>query len=311
MPGWSGVRRARPSEMARTSFPISVDAAQIARAAELIRRGELVAFPTETVYGLGANALDANAVARIFEAKGRPSTSPLIVHVYGIERVGVVARYWPKQAAIPPLVTSGLDTVGIRVPNHPVALALLREAGVPIAAPSANRFTHLSPTTAAHVRESLGDRVSLILDGGPANVGLESTVLSLAGPAPVLLRPGMITRQQIEDLIGPVTLAEDPLHGPHSSPGQHRKHYSPRTPLVFVENGELPGGRGAYLYWHTFLNASRVYRMPSDAESSAARLYDILHELDNQSWDWIAVELPPRGPGWEAIHDRLNRAAAR
>lgn len=317
--------------MARTSFPISVDAAQIARAAELIRRGELVAFPTETVYGLGANALDANAVARIFEAKGRPSTSPLIVHVYGIECVGVVARSWPdraamlarrfwpgsltlvlpKQAAIPPLVTAGLDTVGVRIPNHPIALALLREAGVPIAAPSANRFTQLSPTRAEHVRESFGDRVSLILDGGPANVGLESTVLSLAGPAPVLLRPGMVTRQQIEALIGPVSLAEDPLRGPHSSPGQHRKHYSPRTPLVFVENGELPGGRGAYLYWHTFLNASRVYRMPSDAESSAARLYDILHELDNQSWDWIAVELPPRGPGWEAIHDRLNRAAAR
>ncbi|MGH9614560.1 MAG: L-threonylcarbamoyladenylate synthase [Bryobacteraceae bacterium] len=316
--------------MARTISPISIDAAQLARAAELIRRGELVAFPTETVYGLGANALDADAVARIFEAKGRPSTSPLIVHVDGIERAGAVVRSWPdqaetlarrfwpgpltlvlpKQAAIPALVTAGLDTVGIRVPNHPVALALLREAGVPIAAPSANRFTQLSPTTAEHVRESLGDRVSLILDGGPANVGIESTVLSL-GPAPVLLRPGMITRAQIEALIGPVALAEDPPSGPHQSPGQHRKHYSPRTPLAFAENGKLPAGRGAYLYWHRVLPAVRVYRMPADPETSAARLYDILHELDGQSWDWIAVEHPPCGVGWEAIADRLNRAAAR
>ena len=317
--------------MAKTSFPINADAAQIARAAELLRRGELVAFPTETVYGLGANALDADAVARIFEAKGRPSTSPLIVHVDGIESVGAVARSWPdraetlaqnfwpgpltlvlpKQAAIPALVTAGLNTVAIRVPNHPVALALLRAAGVPIAAPSANRFTHLSPTTAAHVLESLGDRVSLILDGGPANVGLESTVLSLAGPSPVLLRPGMITRERIEALIGPVSLAEDPPHGPHSSPGQHRKHYSPRTPLLFVENGELPRGRGAYLYWRTFLPAARAYRMSSDPDISAARLYGILHEFDSQAWDWIAVERPPTGRGWEAIHDRLNRAAAR
>ena len=290
-----------------------------------------MAFPTETVYGLGANALDADAVARIFEAKGRPSTSPLIVHVDSVDRARAIARSWPdaaellarnfwpgpltlvlpKQPQIPAQATAGLDTVGIRIPNHPVALALLRESGMPIAAPSANRFTQLSPTTAAHVRESLGDRVSLILDGGPTSVGIESTVLSLAGSPPALLRPGTITRRQIETLIGPVSLANDPLTGPHRSPGQHRKHYSPRTPLILIDDGQLPAGRGAYLYWRTFLQAARAFRMPPDAGRSAAILYDILHELDNESWEWIAVEQPPIGVEWEAIHDRLNRAAAR
>ncbi|MGC8793298.1 MAG: L-threonylcarbamoyladenylate synthase, partial [Bryobacteraceae bacterium] len=195
-------------------------AQEIERAARLIREGRLVAFPTETVYGLGANALDRDAVRKIFEVKGRPSTSPVIVHVDSIEMARGLARQWPqaaevlarrfwpgpltlvvpRAAVIPHEVTAGLDTVGLRMPAHPVALALIRAAGVPIAAPSANRFSRLSPTTAEHVRRSLGDAVDMILDGGPTALGLESSVLSVAGP-PRLLRPGMILREQIEELI--------------------------------------------------------------------------------------------------------------
>ncbi len=227
-----------------------------------------MAFPTETVYGLGANALDEAAVARIFEAKGRPATSPIIVHVSNMEMVhSVVAewppaadllarRFWPgpltlvlkKQAAVPTLVTAGLDTVGVRMPAHPVALALIETAQLPIAAPSANRFSQLSPTTAEHVRESLGDRVDYILDGGPCTVGIESTVLSLAGPVPVLLRPGGISRRQIEELIGPVTQQRQAAAEAHPSPGMHPRHYSPRTKLLLVRDGEVPlQGAGAYL----------------------------------------------------------------
>src|SRR5215831_13572708 len=198
----------------------------IARAAELIRAGRLVAFPTETVYGLGANALDAAAVERIFTAKGRPRSSPLIVHVASIRMARDLAaewpvaaevlagRYWPgpltlvvpKLPVVPDIVTGGLPTVALRMPAHPLALELIRTAGVPIAAPSANRFTELSPTAAAHVPESLAD---FTLDGGPAQVGIESTVLSLAGE-PVLLRPGIILLPEIEALIGPVRTASAP-----------------------------------------------------------------------------------------------------
>jgi L-threonylcarbamoyladenylate synthase len=202
------------------------DPPALERAAALIRGGGLVAFPTETVYGLGANAFDAAAVARIFTAKGRPRQSPLIVHVDSIEMARTLVlewpdtadrlarRYWPgpltlvlpKRPSIPDIVTAGLATVGLRVPSHPLALALIRAAGVPIAAPSANPFTGLSPTTAEHVRQSLGDAVDLVLDGGPAMVGIESTVLSLAGAEPLLLRPGVIPLPEIESLIGPVRI---------------------------------------------------------------------------------------------------------
>ncbi|MCS7314536.1 MAG: L-threonylcarbamoyladenylate synthase [Bryobacterales bacterium] len=303
----------------------------IERAAELIRAGGLVAFPTETVYGLGANALDRAAVRRIFQVKGRPVTSPLIVHVDSPEMARRLAREWPpeaerlaqrfwpgpltlvlpKAACIPAEVTAGLDTVGLRMPAHPVALELIRTAGVPIAAPSANRFTELSPTTAEHVRRALGDSVDMILDGGPTQVGLESTVLWLAGP-PRLLRPGMILRRQIEEVIGPVEVAgriEDGL--PHPSPGLHPRHYSPRTPLVLVTDGVLPPGRGAYLWIGRPAAAARSVRMPSDAVAYAARLYDTLHTLDAEGWDWIAVERPPELPEWIPVLDRLRRAAGR
>jgi len=292
-------------------------------AAGVIRAGGLVAFPTETVYGLGADAFDAAAVARIFAVKGRPRHSPLIVHVDSIEmaRSLVLAwpeaadrlarRYWPgpltlvlpKQPSIPDIVTAGLPTVGLRVPSHPVALALIREAGVPIAAPSANLFTELSPTTAEHVRESLGDAVDFVLDGGPSTVGIESTVLSLTGD-PLLLRPGTIPLPEIEALIGPVRIAEGAAAGAHASPGMHPQHYRPRTPLVLLSAGDPPPpGRGAWLRFGR--------EMPAGPAAYAAGLYATLHRLDDQSLDWIAVERPPDTPEWAGVLDRLTRAASR
>lgn len=300
---------------------------EVHEAARLIRAGELVAFPTETVYGVGANALDEAAVQRIYEAKGRPHSSPLIVHVCSIEMArGLVtrwphnaaklaARFWPgpltlvlpKADCIPALVTAGLNTVGIRMPNHPVALELIRAAGVPIAAPSANRFTELSPTTAAHVRAALN--VAMVLDGGPTQVGIESTVLSLAGKDAILFRPGMISKEDIEQVIGPVLLAHPEPEGAHASPGMHRRHYSPRTPLVLVANGILPTGRVAYLWISTPATAPGGCRMPADPQAYAALLYQVLHELDGQQFDCIAVERPPSDAPWAAILDRLERAS--
>src|SRR6476619_3276599 len=240
----------RTNSKAREDVPPGQTAKSDALPHELIRAGKLVAFPTETVYGLGANALDADAVRRIFEVKGRPATSPLIVHVDSVDMARRVAAKWPetaellaraywpgpltlvlpKNACIPDIVTAGLPTVGVRMPAHPVALDLIRAAGVPVAAPSANRFTELSPTTAEHVRRSLGDAVDCVLDGGPTPVGIESTVISLAG-APTLLRPGMIPREALEALIGPVQMA-GAMEGAHPSPGMHPRHYAPRTPLI-------------------------------------------------------------------------------
>jgi L-threonylcarbamoyladenylate synthase len=288
-------------------------------AAALIRAGKLVAFPTETVYGLGANALDAAAVERIFAAKGRPPTSPLIVHVDSVEMARGLAsrwpeaaeslarRYWPgpltlvvpKRPAIPDAVTAGLPTVGLRMPAHTLALDLIRAAGVPIAAPSANRFTELSPTTAAHVPEALADYV---LDGGPTPVGIESTVLSLAEGPPLLLRPGVIPLPEIEALIGPVRVAGAPGAGAHPSPGMHARHYSPATPLYLLKPGEPgPQGNGAWL---------RLGReMPADPLAYAAALYEMLHRLDAQHLAWIAVEQPPDTPEWAGVLDRLRRAA--
>ena len=293
-----------------------------------------MAFPTETVYGLGANALDPGAVEKIYLAKGRPPTSPVIVHVASLEMARRLVRSWPPQAqilaerwwpgpltlvlpkdpVIPGIVTAGLDTVGLRMPAHPMALELIRAAGVPIAAPSANRFTELSPTTAAHVRESLGAAVQLILDGGPTTVGIESTVLSLASDRPLLLRPGMVTQNDIEALIGPVQVAgriENGHQRAHPSPGMHPRHYSPRTPLLLLDGGTLPaGGRGAYLWIRRPAPAPKSVAMPADAPGYAAVLYETLHRLDQEGWDWIAVERPPQGPDWAAINDRLQRAAS-
>jgi L-threonylcarbamoyladenylate synthase len=307
-----------------------IEESEVRRAAALIRAGELVAFPTETVYGLGANALDPAAIEKIYAAKGRPPTSPLIVHVGSIQMARSLVREWPenaellarrfwpgpltlvlpKQPHVPDRLTAGLDTVGIRVPANPIALALIQEAGLPVAAPSANRFTGLSPTTAQHVRDSLGDRVAMILDGGPTTVGIESTVLSLVGSSAVLLRPGMVSQAQIEELIGPVQIAREATGPAHASPGLHARHYSPRTRLMLVDRGQLPSsGRGAYLWIEHPSDAAQVIRMPNDPSAYASQLYQVLHQADAQGWDWIAVEKPPDDPAWDAIRDRLLRAA--
>lgn len=297
---------------------------QLEEAARLIRAGRLVAFPTETVYGLGANALDARAVQRIFEVKGRPASSPLIVHVCSVEMARrlaaawpekaerLAARFWPgpltlvlpKQPSIPDNVTAGLATAGLRMPAHPLALALIETSGCPIAAPSANRFTELSPTSAEHVRKSLGSAVDLILDGGATPVGIESTVLSLAADPPLLLRPGIITREEIEAVIGPVEVRTTAAEAAHPSPGMHPRHYSPRTPLYLVRGGALPrSGRGIYL--------RHGETMPASPRDYAAALYATLHRCDEQEYDWIAVEEPPDLPEWAAVRDRLRRAATR
>lgn len=295
--------------------------AELARAAGILRAGGLVAFPTETVYGLGANALDEAAVRRIYEAKGRPSTSPLIVHIADLEMLPRVAaewpesaqklgaRFWPgpltlilrKQPEVPALVTAGLDTIGVRMPAHPVALELIRLADVPVAAPSANRFMEISPTTAEHVRLGLGDRLDFILDAGPCEVGIESTVLSLAGGHRILLRPGMISQLQIEEAIGPIDLAPQPACGAaHASPGLHRRHYAPKTPLYLLNAGEsLPAGRG------------KLLSFSSEPASFAARLYSELHAADAEGWEWIAIRKPPATVEWAGILDRLTRASRR
>ena len=286
---------------------------ELTQAAALLRAGRLVAFPTETVYGLGANALDETAVRRIFEAKGRPLTSPLIVHVDSVGMARSLALKWPeaaellagkfwpgpltiivpKKAVVPNLVTAGLSSVGLRMPAHPVALALLRAVQLPLAAPSANRFTQLSPTTAQHVRAGLGDAVDLILDGGPCAVGIESTVISLAGEVPRILRAGMISQPEIEAVIGPVESGAGA-----ESPGQHPKHYSPRTPILL---GDAPAtGRGIRL------DSSN---MPADAAGYAAKLYRVLHELDQANYDWISIAPLPETAEWAGIRDRLQRAA--
>jgi L-threonylcarbamoyladenylate synthase len=298
---------------------------ELRRAAVFLRAGRLVAFPTETVYGLGANALDAAAVGRIFAAKGRPATSPVIVHVDSVQMAmtlithwpdsaaALAARFWPgpltlvlpKRVKVPDRVTAGLGTVGVRVPAHPVALRLITEAGIPVAAPSANPFTELSPTTAKHVRDCLGSRVDLVLDGGPCTVGIESTVLSLAGGVATLLRPGMITRKQIEEVIGPVALPQEST-GAHASPGMHPQHYQPKTKLML---GVPPQGRGVYLWWSQEKPAGRAVPMPRDPETFAAILYQTLHQVDDEAWEYICIEPVPETVEWAGIRDRLTRAA--
>jgi L-threonylcarbamoyladenylate synthase len=307
-------------------------AGEIAHAAELLRAGKLVAFPTETVYGLGANALDASAVTRIFEVKGRPATSPIIVHVSNTDMARSVVAEWPqtaqtlaqefwpgpltlvlrKQPSVPMVVTAGHDTVGVRIPAHPVALALIDAAQLPVAAPSANRFTQLSPTTAEHVRDGLGEGVDFILDGGECMVGIESTVVSLSDGRPVLLRPGGISRSQIETVIGPIERQLEANTEAHPSPGMHPRHYSPRTKLLLVRDGAVPEqGRGAYLQLSVAprTQVARLIHMPADSRQYAARLYGTLHQLDGDRFDWIAAEIPNDAPDWEAVLDRLRRAA--
>jgi L-threonylcarbamoyladenylate synthase len=291
---------------------------ELDRAAEILLNGGLVAFPTETVYGLGANALDPAAVARIYEVKQRPFASPLIVHVADETMARTVTAEWPERAqvlakkfwpgpltlvlkkaeAISSLVTAGLPSIGIRVPAHPIALALIRRAGIPIAAPSANRFSEISPTTAAHVRRSLGDRVDMIIDGGPTQVGIESTVASLVRVPPAVLRPGMISQTELETTTGVSWDREKDVPHISESPGQYARHYAPRTPFYVLEpDTKPPAGRG------------RILQMPADLKAYAHRLYSELHQADNEGWDWIAVIQPQNTPEWSGVLDRLRRAS--
>jgi L-threonylcarbamoyladenylate synthase len=321
--------------------PQAPDAASIARAAAMLRAGDLVAFPTETVYGLGANALDPTAVARIFTAKGRPAGNPLIVHAPDTAAARTLVAYWPSEAQqlaerfwpgpltlvlprqpiVPNAVTAGGPTVAVRVPAHPVALALLRACGLPLAAPSANRSTRLSPTRAEHVLDGLADRIDLLLDAGPTAGGIESTVIDLTVRPPRLLRPGLITVADLEAVVG---LISGP--GPRSdeqparSPGLQAKHYAPRTPLELVAGASRRRvdeliGQGRRVGWITSARTSPArfagawIGMPDDPAGYAAQLYAVLHRLDGQGLDRIVVELPPATDAWMAVHDRLRRAA--
>lgn len=315
----------------------------VRRAAALLRAGELVAFPTETVYGLGADAGNPEAVAKIFAAKGRPADHPLIVHIPDASHLERWAReipsearvlaeaFWPgaltlilkRQPTVPDAVTGGQDTVGLRVPNHPLALALLREFDGGIAAPSANRFGRISPTTAQHVRDDLGDAVPLVLDGGPCQVGIESTIVDLTGKRAVILRPGMISAGEIGKALGRVPLAaDDPLApaGVRAS-GTLDAHYAPSTPLVLMPDDSLPIAlrnaivqkeRVAVLATHPapFEMPGVVWRVaPADPAGFAHDLYANLRELDALQCDRIYVQKPVGQP-WQAIGDRLKRAAA-
>jgi len=312
----------------------------ITAAAAALRAGEVVAFPTETVYGLGADALNERAVAQVFAIKNRPQFDPLIVHLADKEAVpqyaaaidaraaALMERFWPgpltlvlrKRPIIPDLVTAGLDTVALRVPAHPVALALLRAVGVPIAAPSANPFGYVSPTTAVHVQEMLGNAIGLILDGGPCTVGVESTVCALSEKEAVVLRPGGVTIEEIEAVIGPVTMAVSSQSDPRS-PGTLPRHYSPHVPLTLLAPGEpmpRPGERER-VGLLTLMPRPDVEEhvvvetLSKDGNllEAAANLFAALRRLDGLGLERVIVEpVSERGIG-RAIMDRLRRAATR
>lgn len=322
---------------------LAPDPEVIARAAEVIRRGGLVVIPTETVYGLAANALDPRAVTRIFEAKGRPSFNPLIVHLADagdLPRVArdiptvateLATRFWPgpltlvlhRQPVVPDLVTSGSDTVGVRVPAHAVALALIRAAGTPLAAPSANPFMGVSPTSADHVIRGLGDRVDMILDAGPTPIGIESSVVDLTTTPPRFLRPGGISREALAPVIP--RLQEAPaLKGAEvrPSPGLMARHYAPRCRLVLFPSDDVAAvlrqaeaadkrGERALVLVRTRDNLpphALLRLMPNDAAQFGRGLYSVLHALDDEGIQLAFMEEPPGGDAWEAVRDRLRRA---
>jgi L-threonylcarbamoyladenylate synthase len=322
--------------------PVAVDAA-----AALLRAGEPVAFPTETVYGLGADALDPLAVARVFEIKGRPRFDPLIVHLAGGQAIGTYAvdadaadprvaeltrRFWPgpltivlrKRDRIPGIVTAGLDTVALRMPDHPVALALIRAAGRPLAAPSANPFGRLSPTTASHVARQLEGKVRLVLDGGPCRIGVESTVVLLADGRAALLRPGGLPAEAVEAVVGPLERPA-PEEGARLSPGRATAHYAPSPPIVLLEPRRAPRpAKGQRVGLLAADDAGRfeaedvggpfaaveVLAPDGDPVVAASRLFDALHRLDATGLDLIVAQpVPETGLGL-AVMDRLRRAVA-
>jgi L-threonylcarbamoyladenylate synthase len=311
----------------------------IAKAAQLLRDGHMVGIPTETVYGLAANALDADAVLRIFEAKGRPHFDPLIMHLPDTEAVRahvqvnppqaefLMAAFWPgpltlvlpKQAHVPDIVTSGLDTVAVRVPSHPMTQALLRQIDFPLAAPSANLFGHVSPTTAQHVNDQLGDRIPYILDGGGATVGLESTIVGFENGMPTIYRLGGLGVEAIEHVIGPVQLILNQSSDP-KAPGMLKSHYAPRIPLhlgnPLMLLQQLEGRRIGFLGFNLPLremaaDRQRILSPKGDLNEAAHNLFAYLRELETMDIDAIiAEEAPDIGLG-RAINDRLRRASVK
>ena len=325
--------------------PIFADDAAIKLAAKLLTQGRLVAFPTETVYGLGADANNPKAINRIFHVKGRPSDHPLIVHIANIDNLNdwavnipdvafkLAIQFWPgplalilnKKPEVPLEVTGGQNTVGLRMPNHPVALQLIRTFGGGIAAPSANRFCRISPTQASHVEEELGATVDLILDGGACEVGVESTIVDLSGDIPKLLRPGHITHQAIESVLQKELILNSKYQDPESSsgvraPGMMAVHYAPVTRAILCPNGRLTDiirifslqdktiGLLAYEFNPPEKRGMHLLCMPEQADSYAQILYASLRELDSCGLDIIIIEQPPETPPWRAVNDRLGKA---
>ena len=336
------------AEVLPTHTPALFGAA-VKRAATLLRAGEVVALPTETVYGLAANALDEKAVAKIFQIKGRPANNPLIVHIVGVEMAGRCVMSWPDAAEklarafwpgpltlvlprakwLPDIVAAGGSTVGVRWPGHPFIQAVIRECGFPLAAPSANLSNRVSPTNAGHVRKQLGDLISLIVDGGQSQIGIESTVLDLTASPPRVLRPGMIHIESLAAVIGEVSSRKS-ASGSEStktlpSPGLLKKHYAPKARLLVLSwrndadlNSQLstlnPQLLDCHIIAHTKipagLGAANVSVIPHDAEAFARAIYAELHRCDAAGAELIVVESPPESPEWAGIVDRLRRAAA-
>jgi len=317
------------------------------RAAESLRAGDVVALPTETVYGLAANALDEKAVAKIFQIKGRPAHNPVIVHIVGIEMAKRCVQHWPPLAEklakafwpgpltmvlprsekIPDIVAANGPTVGVRWPGHPFIQAVIRECGFPLAAPSANLSNRISPTNAKHVHQQLGDKVSLIVDGGQSQIGIESTVLDLTVSPPKILRPGMIHAESLAAVCGTVTGQKWQETGKETlrSPGLLRKHYSPRAKLILLswpDDAHLRSQLSTlnlqpsdcHVIAHTRIpsdkNFAGVSVIPHDAEAFARAIYAELHRCDETGAGAIVVEAPPELPEWAGIADRLHRAAA-
>jgi len=327
--------------------PIIANDAAILQAVDLLKAGALVAFPTETVYGLGADASNPDAVRLIFAAKGRPVNHPLIVHIASIASLDawalsvpdtarqLAAHFWPgplaiilkKRPEVPLEVTGGQDTVGLRMPDHPVALQLLQAFGGGVAAPSANRFCRISPTLASHVQEELGDAVDMILDGGACQVGVESTIIDLSGDQPILLRPGYITREQIETVLQcQLIVAADAQQADVSeirAPGMMAIHYAPMTPALLcsaanlsasvadlIKQGKKLGLLTSQTDWVNNSALTAVIVMPIEADAYAQNLYSSLRDLDRLNLDMILVEQPPQAEKWRAINDRLAKATS-
>jgi L-threonylcarbamoyladenylate synthase len=307
--------------------------AEVRRAAEILKRGGLVAFPTETVYGLGADASRLTAVARLYQVKRRPLDHPVIIHFadaagafswareVSAAAQKLAAKFWPgpltlilrKSPKVGGHVTGGQDTIGLRVPSHPVAQELLREFGGGVAAPSANRFGQVSPTTASHVHQDLGEDVDLVLDGGPSEVGIESTIVDLSSGDPVMLRPGKITAAELETVLG-VPLGRRQADSPRHSGGLER-HYAPRTPARLVPTHQFDQEIAKRKDKVAVLAFSRPdervdywLRMPKEPLAYAQKLYAALRELDSAHCEMILIEAPPEAPEWAGVRDRLERA---